>query len=99
MSPTLIVPVTYKSLVILTSLDGTTISPYTVARNSKSLLLSVVVIILFSILIFSNCDAAVTVRFPVIPKLPVKLILPVCVTLPVCVMLPCKSTLLKVVVP
>ena len=50
-SPTVIVPLTVKSLVMRKSLDGINILPKPVARNSKLLSVSVVVIKLVSILI------------------------------------------------
>jgi hypothetical protein len=55
-------PLTVRSLFSCTLLFGTKIVPVPLARNSKSVLLVVVVIKLSSINISSNCAAALTTR-------------------------------------
>ena len=82
-SPTVNVPSTVRLFVTIRSLLGISIDPVPLPLSSKSLLDSVVVIILSSIRIFSNWNAQVTSKSPSTFKLPVRSILPVCVVLPV----------------
>ena len=83
------VPLTARSLVIVTSLLGIIILPLPFARNSKSAFDVVVEITLPSTSISSNCtlesavSACVTDTSPVTSKLPVSVKLPTNVTVPV----------------
>ena len=70
-SPTVNVPSTVRLFVITTLLFGTYIEPVPLPLNSKSELESVVVITLSSINIFSNWNAPVTLKSPVISRSPV----------------------------
>ena len=77
-SETIIDPLTLKLFVISTSFSGMNILPVPLARNSKSALESVVVILFPLNSISSNCiTLALIITSPVTSKLPVRLISPI----------------------